>query len=142
MYMTIHQATFNRAIIWDEIGILFLGQVLCKGIIIIVDHQMGSMWENAEIQWDFRFTYFWPSCLAVPLNKNHWDRFSIKGSVQRKLRWVENGVNISVGASDCGAGHSFFRFIKISSWFCHISVSGQYCWIYSSGQISEALRAT
>jgi hypothetical protein len=36
-----------------------------------------------------------------------------KGSVQRKLRWVENGVNISVGASDCGAGHSFvvlFRF--------------------------------
>jgi hypothetical protein len=37
----------------------------------------------------------------------------IKGSVQRKLRWVENGVNRSVGASDCGAGHSFvvlFRF--------------------------------
>ncbi len=36
-----------------------------------------------------------------------------KGSVQRKLRWVENGVNRSVGASDCGAGHSFvvlFRF--------------------------------
>ncbi len=36
-----------------------------------------------------------------------------KGSVQRKLRWVLNGVNGSVGASDCGAGHSFvvlFRF--------------------------------
>ncbi len=36
-----------------------------------------------------------------------------KGSVQRKLRWVENGVNRSVGASDCGSGHSFvvlFRF--------------------------------
>ncbi len=36
-----------------------------------------------------------------------------KGSVQRKLRWVENGVNRSIGASDCGAGHSFvvlFRF--------------------------------
>jgi hypothetical protein len=31
----------------------------------------------------------------------------IKGSVQQKLRWVENGVNRSVGASDCGAGHSF-----------------------------------
>jgi hypothetical protein len=31
----------------------------------------------------------------------------LKGSVQRKLRWVENGVNRSVGASDCGAGHSF-----------------------------------
>ncbi len=30
-----------------------------------------------------------------------------KGSVQGKLRWVENGVNRSVGASDCGAGHSF-----------------------------------
>jgi hypothetical protein len=37
----------------------------------------------------------------------------VKGSVQRKLRWVKNGVNRSVGASDCGAGHSFvvlFRF--------------------------------
>jgi hypothetical protein len=31
----------------------------------------------------------------------------LKGSVQRKLRWVENGVNRSAGASDCGAGHSF-----------------------------------
>ncbi len=30
-----------------------------------------------------------------------------KGSVQRKLRWVENGVNRSVGALDCGAGRSF-----------------------------------
>jgi hypothetical protein len=27
-------------------------------------------------------------------------------NVQQKLRWVENGVNRSVGASDCGAGHS------------------------------------
>jgi hypothetical protein len=37
----------------------------------------------------------------------------LKGIVQQKLRWVENGVNRSVGASDCGAGHSFvvlFRF--------------------------------
>ena len=37
----------------------------------------------------------------------------LKGSVQRKLRWVENGVNRSVRASDCGAGRSFvvlFRF--------------------------------
>ncbi len=37
----------------------------------------------------------------------------LKGSVQRKLRWVKNGVYGSVGASDCGAGHSFvvlFRF--------------------------------
>ncbi len=38
---------------------------------------------------------------------------SFKGSVQRKLRWGENGVNRSVGASDCYAGHTFvvlFRF--------------------------------
>ena len=38
---------------------------------------------------------------------------NIKGSVQRKLRWVENGVNRSVGAWDSGTGHSFvvlFRF--------------------------------
>jgi hypothetical protein len=32
---------------------------------------------------------------------------TLKGSVQRKLRWVENGVNRRVGASDCGAGNSF-----------------------------------
>jgi hypothetical protein len=31
----------------------------------------------------------------------------IKCSVQRKLRWVENGVDRRVGASDCSAGHSF-----------------------------------
>jgi hypothetical protein len=31
----------------------------------------------------------------------------LKGSVQRKLRWVKNDLNRSVGASDCGAGHSF-----------------------------------
>jgi hypothetical protein len=30
-----------------------------------------------------------------------------KGGVQRKLRWIENNVNRSVLASDCGAGHSF-----------------------------------
>ncbi len=33
--------------------------------------------------------------------------YPFKGSVQPKLRWAENGVNRSVGASDCGAGHSF-----------------------------------
>ncbi len=41
------------------------------------------------------------------------DGACLKGSVQGKLRWVENCVNRSVGASDCGAGHSFvvlFRF--------------------------------
>jgi hypothetical protein len=30
-----------------------------------------------------------------------------KGSVQRKLRWVETGVNRWVWASDRGAGHYF-----------------------------------
>jgi hypothetical protein len=39
------------------------------------------------------------SCKFININ--------IKGSVQRKLRWVENDVNKSVGAWDCGAGHSF-----------------------------------
>jgi hypothetical protein len=33
--------------------------------------------------------------------------FVLKGSVQQKQRWVENVVTRSVGASDCGAGHSF-----------------------------------
>jgi hypothetical protein len=32
---------------------------------------------------------------------------AIKGIVQQKLRWVENGAKRSVGASDCGAGRSF-----------------------------------
>ncbi len=32
---------------------------------------------------------------------------TLKGSVQRKLRWVKNGVDRSVHAWDCGAGHSF-----------------------------------
>jgi hypothetical protein len=42
---------------------------------------------------------------SAELCKNR--EYLIKGSVQRKLRWVENGLNRSVGASDCGAGHSF-----------------------------------
>jgi hypothetical protein len=35
------------------------------------------------------------------------NEIALKGSVQRKLRRVENDVNRSVGTSDCGAGHSF-----------------------------------
>jgi hypothetical protein len=35
------------------------------------------------------------------------DKSVLKGSVQRKLRWVKNHVNRSVLASDSGAGHSF-----------------------------------
>jgi hypothetical protein len=48
-----------------------------------------------------------------------------KGSVLRKLRWVENGVNRSVGASDCGAGHSLivlFGFHLILPYFRFRSV--------------------
>jgi hypothetical protein len=43
---------------------------------------------------------------VYPIQTSH----LIKGSVQRKLSWVENGVNRSVQASDCGAGHSFVGF--------------------------------
>jgi hypothetical protein len=35
------------------------------------------------------------------------EKGELKSSVQRKLRWIENNVNRSVGASDCGAGHPF-----------------------------------
>ncbi len=54
-------------------------------------------------------------CTACEKNRvpNLLQVFLLKGNVQRKLRWVENGVNRSIGASDCGAGHSFvvlFRF--------------------------------
>jgi hypothetical protein len=38
--------------------------------------------------------------------------FIVKGSVQRKLRWVETGVNQWVWASDRGAGQYFI--IKVS----------------------------
>jgi hypothetical protein len=34
-------------------------------------------------------------------------KYALRTDLKRKLRWVENGVNRSVGASDCGAGHSF-----------------------------------
>jgi hypothetical protein len=57
-----------------------------------------------------------------PHNKN------FKGSVQRKLRWVENGVYRSVGASDCGAGHSFvvlFRFHLAFAIFPFLVSTGQ-----------------
>ncbi len=37
----------------------------------------------------------------------------LKGSVQRKLRWVENGVNRSVGASDWGAGHFYIVLLRL-----------------------------
>jgi hypothetical protein len=34
---------------------------------------------------------------------------ALKGSVQRKLRWVENGVIQRVWASHCGAGYYFLE---------------------------------
>jgi hypothetical protein len=36
----------------------------------------------------------------------------LKCSVQRKLRWVENGDNRSAGASGCGTGHYFECLIR------------------------------
>ncbi len=36
----------------------------------------------------------------------------LKGSVQRKLTWVENGVNGWILAFDCGAGHYFDFLIR------------------------------
>jgi hypothetical protein len=67
----------------------------------------------------------------------------IKGSVQRKLRWVENGVNRSVGASDCGAGHSFvvlFGFHLDFAIFPFPVITAQIIGA-SSGKIGEAVRA-
>jgi hypothetical protein len=37
---------------------------------------------------------------------------TVKGSVQRKLRWVENGVNRCVWAWDCGAGRFFVVLLR------------------------------
>jgi hypothetical protein len=68
---------------------------------------------------------------------------AIKGSVQRKLRWVENGVNRSIGASDCGTGHSFvvlFRFRLGFAIFPFPVSTAEFKG--SSGQISEMRRAT
>ncbi len=42
-----------------------------------------------------------------------------------KTRVVENGVNSSTGASDCGAGY-YLEFFLPSSRIEHISISGQY----------------
>jgi hypothetical protein len=40
-------------------------------------------------------------------------KYYLKGSVQRKPRWVENDINRSVGAWDCGAGHSFVVLLGV-----------------------------
>ncbi len=47
------------------------------------------------------------------------DRPLLKGSVQRKLRWVENGVNRCVDCGlwtvdwDCGAGHFYVVLLRL-----------------------------
>ncbi len=75
-------------------------------------HQVGWHWHR---QWLLESLCLWwgLNCLSACWKNGVLDNFILKGSVQRKLRWVENGVNRSVGASDCGAGRSFvvlFRF--------------------------------
>ncbi len=39
---------------------------------------------------------------------------TIKGSVQRKLRWVENCVNRCVWAWDCGTGHFYVLLLDLN----------------------------
>ncbi len=46
------------------------------------------------------------------MNKIFLYELSLKVVSSENLRWVENGVNRSVGASDCGAGHSFVFLFK------------------------------
>jgi hypothetical protein len=67
----------------------------------------------------------------------------LKGNVQRKLRWVENGVNRNIRASDCGAGHSFVVLFGFHLGFAifPFPVSILKLWA-SSGSIGEAVRAT
>ncbi len=38
---------------------------------------------------------------------------ALKGSVQRKLRWVENGANRCVWAWDCGAGRFYVVLLRL-----------------------------
>ncbi len=60
------------------------------------------------MSWDFPPLVFFFSVIPIP---GPW--YIFKGSVQRRLRRVENGVKRSVGVSNCGTGHSFvvlFRF--------------------------------
>jgi adenosine deaminase len=67
----------------------------------------------------------------------------IKGSVQRKLRWVENGVNRSVGTSDCGAGHSFVVLFGFHLGFAIFPFPVSTAKIIAdSGKIDDAVPAT
>ncbi len=68
--------------------------------------------------------------------------FLIKGSVQRKLRWVENGVNRSEGASDCGAGRSFVLLFGFHVGFAIFRFRSVLPKLQaSSGRIGESVRA-
>ncbi len=67
----------------------------------------------------------------------------VKGSVQQKLRWVENGVNRSVGASDCGARRSFLVLIRFHLGFAKFpfpvstaQIIGEF-WINRGSSVSD-----
>jgi hypothetical protein len=45
--------------------------------------------------------------------KEEWKKIIIKGTVQRKLRGVQNGINRKVLLLTCGAGH-LFQFFSVS----------------------------
>ncbi len=40
-------------------------------------------------------------------------KLSLKGSVQRKLSWVENSANVGKFTSDRGAGHYFSNLLSL-----------------------------
>jgi hypothetical protein len=56
------------------------------------------------------------------------DTLFFKGSVQRKLRWVENGVNRCVWTWDCGAGCFFVILL------CHLLVCTIFLFLVSIAQ--------
>jgi hypothetical protein len=69
----------------------------CSGTVAFTD--TGTLWTGKRGRLPVHFTH---------PNTNHHPPLSVvKGSVQRKLRWVENSLNRSVCTSDCGVGHSF-----------------------------------
>ncbi len=39
--------------------------------------------------------------------------YELRGSVQQKLRWLENGVNRCVLSWDCGAGHFYVILLRL-----------------------------
>ncbi len=67
----------------------------------------------------------------------------LKGSVQRKLRWVENDVKRSAGALECGAGHCFVVLLRFRLGFAifpfpvsTVKIIGQF-WINRRSSASD-----